>query len=79
MTLSHYDGGTADMVAFMCLPGAALLFLIGALLYEFRDFFWEMGCLAGIVGLIAFFIVKMSQADARLAPRKKQKRTMMQH
>ena len=23
VTLSHYDGGTADMVAFMCLPGAA--------------------------------------------------------
>ena len=74
VTLSHYDGGTADMVAFMCLPGAALLFLIGALLYEFRDFFWEMGCLAGIVGLIAFFIVKMSQADARLSAEKEAKK-----
>lgn len=74
VTLSHYDVGTADMVAFMCLPGAALLFFIGALLYEFRDFFWEMGCLAGIVGLIAFFIVKMSQADARLSAEKEAKK-----
>ena len=65
VTLSHYDGGTADMVAVMCLPGAVLLFVLGLILHIFRDFFWEMAVLALVVGLIALAIRMINAADAQ--------------
>ena len=69
----YYDD-TAGMIAFMCLPGAALLFVIGLLLYDFRDFFWEVAIFAGVVGLIAYLISKMNQADARHSAEKEAKK-----
>lgn len=65
VTLSHYDGGTADMVAFMCLPGAVLLFVLGLILQFFREFFWEIAAFALIVGLIALAISMVNAADAQ--------------
>lgn len=65
VTLSHYDGGTADMVAFMCLPGAVLLFVLGLILHFFREFFWEIAVFALIVGLIALAISMVNAAEAQ--------------
>ena len=65
VTLSHNDGGTADMVAFMCLPGAVLLFVLGLILHFFREFFWEIAVFALIVGLIALAISMVNAAEAQ--------------
>lgn len=56
---------TAGMVAFMCLPGAVLLFVLGLILQFFREFFWEIAAFALIVGLIALAISMVNAADAQ--------------
>ena len=61
----HYYDDTAANVAFLCLPGAVLLFVLGLLLYDFRGFFWEIALLAFIVGIIAFFISRLNASDAQ--------------
>ena len=53
------------MVAFMCLPGAVLLFVLGLILQFFREFFWEIAAFALIVGLIALAISMVNAADAQ--------------
>ena len=62
----HYYDDTAANVAFLCLPGAVLLFVLGLLLYDFRGFFWEIALLAFIVGIIAFFISRLNASAAAM-------------
>lgn len=75
----HYYDDTAANVAFLCLPGAVLLFVLGLLLYDFRGFFWEIALLAFIVGIIAFFISRLNASDAQHSADVESKSVMMPH
>lgn len=53
----HYYDDTAANVAFLCLPGAVLLFVLGLLLYDFRGFFWEIALSHSLSESLLFSLV----------------------